>query len=156
MVGMIVLRYLYILALVAWLGGMLVLLGLGVPSIAAVVQQHDASAGRALTDAIVSDLFARFHLVVYLCALMMLAMLVAMRLLGPKPAQVSLRIAIVFAMLVIAFYSGWPQGVGVAGSSVFTHTVRQLSFGRLQDLPTTAMAINIVGGLSLLYWEAKE
>ena len=152
---MIVLRYLYVLALVIWLGGMLALLGLAVPSIVAVVPQYDAAAGRALADAIVGDVFRRFQVVVYLCGLIMLAALVGMRLLGPKPAQVSLRLAIVVAMVAIALFSGLPQTPS-AVSSMVAQAARQLTLGRLHDLPTAAIVVNIVGGLSLLYWEAKE
>jgi hypothetical protein len=101
---MLAVRYAYVLALVIWLGGM------------------------------IAPLLARFHYVEYGAGAVLLLTLVAMRILGPKPASFAIRALIVLVMLGIALYSGM---VAAAPSN------------RL-------MTASIVGGLALLYWEARE
>lgn len=135
---MIVLRYLYVLALVAWLGSMLALAGLAAPSIFAVLEHQGAAGGRLLADAIAEDIGRKFHMAAYLCGSVMLATLVGMRLLGPRPRHFAARFATVVGMFVVAAYSGL---------SVPNHIGRQ---------PTAFMIISMIGGLSLLYWEARE
>ena len=68
----------------------------------------------------------------------MLATLMGMRLLGPKPMHFTARFAAVASMFVIAVYSRFsvPNQIG--------------------RRPTALMMISMVGGLSLLYWEARE
>lgn len=138
MMAMIVLRYLYMLALVAWLGGMLALVGLTAPSIFAVLDHQDAAGGRLLADAIAEDIGRRFRMVAYMCGSVMLATLVGMRLLGPRPLHFAARFATVVGMFALAAYSGLsvPNQIG--------------------RRPTAFMIISMIGGLSLLYWEARE
>jgi uncharacterized membrane protein len=134
----ILLRYLYVLALVAWLGGMIVLAGLAAPSIFSVLDQQTVAGGRLLADAVLDDIARKFHLAAYLCGTVMLATLMGMRLLGPKPMHFAARLATVAGLCAIAVYAG----LGVPNQ-----------FGRR---PTLLLMINMVGGLSLLYWEARE
>lgn len=136
--AMIVLRYLFVLALVAWLGGMLTLAGLAAPSIFAVLEHQGAAGGRLLADAIAEDIDRKFHMVAYVCGSVMLAALVGMRLLGPRPMHFAARFAIVAGMFVLAASSGL---------SVSNQIGRR---------PTAFMMISMIGGLSLLYWEARE
>jgi len=135
---MIVLRYLYLLALVAWVGGMLTLAGMAAPSIFAVLEQQSASSGRALAGTIVTDLLRKFQLMADLCGIVMLATLMGMRLLGPKPMHFRARFGTVFGMFAIALYSG----IGVSNL--------------IERRSAVLMMVNILGGLSLLYWEARE
>lgn len=138
MMPMIVLRYLYLLALVAWLGGMLALAGLAVPSTFAVLEQSGAPGGRLLADAVVEHIARKFQVAAYSCGIVMLATLVGRRLLGPRPVHFGARLATVAGMCVVAVYSGLdlPNQIG--------------------RRPTTLMIVSMIGGLSLLYWEARE
>ena len=136
--GMIVLRYLYMLALVAWLGGMLALTGLAAPSIFTVLEHQSTSAGHMLAGAVFGDILRKFQLAAYVCGIVMLATLMGMRLLGPKPVHFAARFATVFAMFAISVYSAF------GGSS------------RFERVSMTLMMVNVAGGLSLLYWEARE
>lgn len=111
---MIVLRYLYVLALVVWLGGTL------------------------------DRIFDARHIGASVLGAVMLAALIAMRLLGPKPIHFNLRIAIVFIMFATAVYVAF----GAPGLSI--------SRSPISDVSTIVTTIVLVGGLSLLYWEARE
>src|SRR5262245_25344853 len=107
MMGMIVLRYLYMLALVAWLGGMLALAGLAAPSIFTVLEHQGTAVGHLLAGAVFSDIQRRFQLAACVCGVVMLATLVGMRLLGPRPVHFAAQFATVFAMSAISMYSAF-------------------------------------------------
>jgi hypothetical protein len=138
MVGMIVLRYLYMLALVAWLGGMLALAGLAAPSIFTVLEHQSTSAGHVLAGVVFGDILKKVQLASCVCGMVMLATLTAMRLLGPKPVHFAAQFATVVSMFAISVYSA------VGG------------LNRIERLSVTLMMVNVAGGLSLLYWEARE
>ena len=135
---MIVLRYLYVLALVAWVGGMLMLAGVAQPSIVAVLGPHNTSGGRVLAGALVADMQRRVQLTADLCGLVMLATLTGMRLLGPKPMHFRARFATVVGMFAIALFSSLSAPTEIERGSA------------------AVMMVNTLGGLSLLYWEARE
>lgn len=162
--GVIVLRYLYVLALVVWLGGMLVIGAIVAPSAFEVLPQQQVS-GRLLAGALVGDVLRRFQLASYGAGLVMLLSLAAMKLIGPRPSSFGLRVTIVIAMLALALFSGlWvtrrinrlQQQIGVPASTLDEADPRRAEFGRLHGVSTTLMLINMIGGLVLLYWEAKE
>jgi hypothetical protein len=140
---MLALRYAYLLALVVWLGGMIILGALVAPATFGVLQASDPVAGRQLAG----DVFG------------------AIRLMGPKPAACTIRIAIVTAMLGVALYSGvfvlrdinTIQQVSPGGVSQLTTTdPRRARFDELHQLSTRLMMLNLAGALLLLYWEARE
>lgn len=112
--AMIVLRYLYVLALVAWLGGTL------------------------------ERILDTRHVGAAILGALMLATLAGMRVLGPKPVHFNLRIGIVLIMFVTAAY----VALGTPGLSVLRDSTSNDS--------TIVTTIVLVGGLSLLYWEARE
>ncbi len=162
--GVIVLRYVHALALVVWLGGMLVIGAVVAPSAFDILPQQQI-AGRLLAGALVGDVLHRFQLVAYAAAAVLFVSLVAMKLIGPRPASFGLRAAIIGAMLMIAVFSGvWVTGrinrvqqeIGAPASSLPVDDPRRVEFGRLHGLSTTLMLVNVVGGLVLLFWQAKE
>lgn len=147
---MLALRYVYVLALALWLGGMVVLGAVVAPLL-----------GGAVFGAILS----RFHYLAYAAGTLALLSLAAMALLGPRPRGFAVRSAIVALMLLIAIYSGFvvlrevdaiQQIVGGLPSSLPAEDVRRLRLDELHQRSTQLMMVNIIGALVLLYWEAKE
>jgi hypothetical protein len=162
---MLALRYLYVLALVLWLGGMAVLGILVAPTIFEVLQAGDPSLGRELAGAVFGTTIARFHYVAYGCGLTLLLSIVAMALLGPRPAGFGIRAAIIVLMLGVALYSGlWvlrdmnqvQASAGMLPSKLPATDARRARFDQLHLLSTRLMGFNMVGALVLLYWEARE
>ncbi len=163
---MLAIRYAYVLALVVWLGGMVVLGVLVAPSVFQVLQARAPDAGRILAGAVFGTILARFHIVAYLCGAVILASLLVMAVLGPRPASFAIRTGIVVAMLSIAGYSGFvvlgsverlQQEIGdVSPSSLPEADGRRVRFDQLHQLSTRLMMINMLGALVLLYWEARE
>ncbi len=84
---MLALRYVYVLALVVWLGGMVVLGAVVAPTTFQVLQASEPVAGRALAGELFGVTLARFHYVAYAAGAVLLLSLAAMAVLGPRPAH---------------------------------------------------------------------
>ena len=85
---MLALRYVYVLALVVWLGGMVVLGAIVAPATFQVLQASAPSIGRALAGDLFGQILARFHYVAYACGGVLLVTLVAMAAARPATARV--------------------------------------------------------------------
>ena len=162
---MLALRYLYILALVVWLGGMVILGAIVAPATFEVLQANAGAQGRELAGAVFGTALARFHYVAYGAGIFLLLALGAMRVLGPRPAQSGVRAVIVMAMLGVALYSGLvvlrqidavQAAAGGLPSRLPAGDARRVRFDALHVLSTRLMMFNIAGALVLLYWEARE
>jgi hypothetical protein len=162
---MLALRYVYILALVVWLGGMVILGALVAPLTFDVLQMRVPDGGRELAGAVFGATIAAFHCVAYGAGALLLLTLGMMRILGPRPAAFGIRAAIVVVMLAIAAYSGFvvleridalQAAAGGLASALPASDGRRIEFDRLHLLSTRLMMLNLAGALVLLYWEAKE
>ena len=162
---MLALRYVYVLALVVWLGGMVVLGAVVAPTTFQVLQASEPIAGRALAGELFGVTLARFHYVAYAAGASLLLSLAAMAVLGPRPAHFLLRSIIVAAMLGVAVYSGVvvlgdidriQQEVGTLPSRLPPTDTRRVQFDALHQLSTRLMMLNMAAALILLYWEARE
>jgi uncharacterized membrane protein len=162
---MLALRYVYVLALVVWLGGMLILGAIVAPTTFEVLQTNAGSQGRELAGAVFGAALARFHYIAYAAGGVLLVTLAAMRVLGPRPAQSGIRALIIAIMLGVALYSGFVvlqkiDAVQVAAGGLPSRLApdddRRVEFDALHVLSTRLMMFNIAGALVLLYWEARE
>jgi uncharacterized membrane protein len=160
-----VLRYIYVLALVVWLGGMIVLGAVVAPTIFQVLQATAPDTGRALAGEAFGAMVARFHYVAYAAGAALLLSLTAMALLGPRPARFAVRTSLVAAMLAIAVYSGVgvlgeidriQAEVGTLPSSLAADDGRRVRFDALHVRSTRLMSLNVILALLLLSWEARE
>ena len=158
-------RYVYILALVVWLGGMVVLGAVVAPATFQVLQASDPANGRELGGAVFTTILERFHDVAYAAGALLLLTLAAMAVLGPRPRGLAARAALVTIMLAVALYSGVVvlrgaenirREVGGLPSRLPAGDARRVRFDQLHALSTRLMMINIVGALVLLAWEARE
>lgn len=162
---MLALRYVYVLALVIWLGGMVILGALVAPTTFQVLEQAVPSTGRALAGEVFGTTIARFHYVAYAAGAVLLLSLAAMAVLGPRPPSFAVRSVVIVVMLAIAAYSGFivlagidtiQQEVGALPSRLPAADPRRVRFDALHQLSERLMMINVVGTLALLYWEARE
>jgi hypothetical protein len=158
-------RYVYVLALVVWLGGMVVLGAVVAPATFQVLQASEPVAGRELGGAVFTSILERFHYVAYASGALLLFTLALMAVLGPRPRGLAVRVGLVVTMLAVALYSGV---VVLRGADAIRHEVgglpsrlpasdpRRIRFDELHVLSTRLMMVNIVGALALLFWEARE
>ena len=159
------LRYIYVLALAIWLGGMIVLGAVVAPATFHVLQAAEPTHGRLLGGAVLGAVLSRFHYVAYGAGTLTFLALAAMALLGPRPRDFAVRAFIIAMMLVIALYSGLAvvreintiqQEAGGLPASLPAADTRRARFDELHQRSTHLMMLNIVGALVLLYWEARE
>jgi hypothetical protein len=159
------LRLVYVLALAVWLGGMTILGAVVAPTIFQTLQTADAGSGRALAGLAFGAILTRFHYVAYGCGFLLLVMLIAMALLGPRPKHLAIRCGIVAGMLLVAVYSGVvvlgeidaiQREVGTLPSQLPDGDPRRVRFNELHQLSTRLMMVDLIAALALLYWEARE
>ena len=162
---MLALRYVYVLALIVWLGGMVVLGAIVAPATFQVLQASAPDIGRALAGELFGQILARFHYVAYACGAVLLVSMLAMAVLGPRPRTFAFRLSIITVMLLVALYSGFivlreidaiQLEVGQLPSLLPSGDARRLRFDALHQLATRLMMVNIIAGLVLLYWEARD
>ena len=94
---MLALRYAYILALVVWLGGMVVLGAIVAPTTFQVLQATAPEAGRALAGDLFGAVLQRFHYIAYAAGAVLFVSMAIMAILGPRPANFAVRISIIAA-----------------------------------------------------------
>jgi uncharacterized membrane protein len=161
----VALRYVYVLALVVWLGGMVLLGAIVAPATFQVLQASAPDTGRALAGDLFGQILARFHYVAYTAGGLLLISILAMALLGPRPRAFAVRLALIAAMLLVSLYSGLivlptidsiQLEAGRLPSLLAATDPRRVRFDELHELSTRLMMANIVGALALLYWEARD
>jgi len=162
---MLALRYVALLTLVVWVGGLLAIGAIVAPSIFDVLAATQPDSGRMLAGALFGETLRRFHLVSYAAGALLLGTLLLRRVLGPKPRRFAWRAGIATVMLSASAYSGFvvaariaqiQREIGVAPSTLPAGDARRVEFGRLHGLSTALELIPVLGGLMLMYWEIKE
>jgi len=163
--GMFVLRYLYILALGVWLGGMVVAGLVAAPAVFAVLEAWNPDQGRVLAGQVFGGLLARMHPLLYAAAGVMLATLTIRRLLGPRPVAYGVRATIIAMMLGLALASGYgisprveamQREIGGSVAALPDTDPRRASFYQLHGLSNLLLGATVVGALLLLFWESRE
>ena len=103
---MLALRYVAVLALVVWVGGLIALGGIAAPSIFDVMSVRAVANGRLVAGDIFGETLRRFHLVSYASGALLLLTLVARAILGPRPRRFAWRALLASAMLAVTVFSG--------------------------------------------------
>jgi hypothetical protein len=162
---MIALRYVYVVALVFWVGGALTLGGVVAPAVFAVLEPAGAAGQTSQAALVVGEALRRFHLVAYGAGSILLSALLLMKVVGPRPPGFGVRLGLVSGMLATSIVSGFVVDpriaalraeVGVPIRTLAADDARRVTFGRLHGLSTVLMAVTALGGLVLCYWETRE
>ena len=164
---MFLVRFLHVLALAVWLGGMTVLGAVVAPSTFQVLQDREAMAGRVLAGAVFGTALDRFQFVAYACAAVVLVTLGLMARAKTRSSGLVVRATIAAALLAISLYAGlsvYPEvdrvqaaiGADVSPSTLEATDARRVRFDALHERSTTLMQINLVGTLALLAWCARD
>ncbi|MCC7124488.1 MAG: DUF4149 domain-containing protein [Acidobacteria bacterium] len=162
---MFVLRYLYIVALAVWLGGMAVAGLIVAPNVFGVLQGWNPVEGRVLAGQVFGAVLAQLHLVFYGAAAVMLLTLTIRRLLGPRPAAYGIRATIIAVMLGLALASGlgisprveaMQREIGGSVAALPESDPRRASFYQLHGLSNLLLSSTAIGALLLVFWESRE
>ena len=159
------LRYVYVLALVLWLGGMAIAGLVVAPVTFTVLEAWNPSVGRVLAGDVFGAVLARVSLVGYVAGAVMFLVLTILRLLGPRPRSYGIRVVVISAMLGLIFYADriasprideLQSTVSGPMNALPASDERRIEFDRLHSLSTTLTVIAMCGGLLLIGWEARE
>ncbi len=162
---MILLRYLYVVALVLWVGGLVVAGALVAPSVFGVLQAWNESQGRVLAGQVFGEVLLRLTWLSYVMGGIMFITLTLHRLLGARPVKYGIRVGIMALMLIMMMVTGFyliPQvdalQAGVVGpiSALPDADPLRMEFNRLHGLSNILFSITAIGGLALCWWEARE
>ena len=158
-------RYLYVLALVVWLGGLTVAGLIVAPVTFGVLEGWNPTTGRVLAGDVFGAVLERLNFVAYGAAVVMFLVLTVQRLVGPRPRSYGIRVAVIVAMLAFTMYSGLVAAprinelqAAVSGPMIQLpdNDARRVEFDRLHSLSTSLAMATMVGGLVLLGWETRE
>ena len=161
---MLALRYVALLTLVVWVGGLIVLGAIAAPAIFDVLGAQPIADGRLLAGAVFGEILRRFTLVSYGAGILLLGTLLVRAILGPRPRRFAWRAAVATLMLATTAYAGIvvagqiravQRQIRAAPSSLPEHDPRRIEFGRLHGLSTSLQLVPLLGGLALMYWELK-
>jgi len=162
---MLALRYVALLALVVWVGGLIALGGIAAPASFDVMGARQVADGRLLAGALFGEMLRRFTLVSYAAGGVLLATLLVRAILGPRPLRFAWRAAATTIMLAASAYGGivvadrirdLQRAIGAAPSSLPERDPRRIEFGRLHGLSTALQVVPLLGGLVLIFLEIKE
>jgi hypothetical protein len=165
MMEMLALRYIALLALVIWIGGLVALGAIAAPVSFDVTASRHLPEPRLIAGALFGEMLRRFTLVGYAAGAIVLLSLLTRRILGPRPRHFGFRAGIVAVMLAASAYAGLvvaaridtlQHEIGAAPSSLPEGDPRRLEFGRLHGVSTVLQLVPLLGGLALLFWEIKE
>jgi uncharacterized membrane protein len=162
---MVFLRYLALLALVVWVGGLVALGAVAAPATFDVIALRQVPEGRLLAGAVFGEVLRRFFFVTCGAAAILFLTLTLRRVLGPKPRHAGIRAAILVLMTAASLYAGivvagriaaLQATMTVAPSSLPEADPRRVEFGRLHGISSGLQLVPLVGGLALIFWELKE
>jgi hypothetical protein len=162
---MLTLRYVAVLALVLWVGGLVALGAIAAPVSFDVTAARQLPDSRLFAGALFGEMLRRFTLLCYACGGVLLLTLIARRILGPRPHRFGWRAALAALMLATTAYAGivvagqidrLQHEIGAAPSSLPAGDPRRVEFGRLHGLSTALQLVPLLGGLVLIFWEIKE
>lgn len=162
---MVLLRYLYVVALVLWVGGLIVAGALVAPSVFGVLQAWNQSEGRVLAGQVFGEVLLRLTWLSYAMGVIMFVTLTLHRLLGARPVKYGVRVGIMGVMLVMMLATGFyiiPQVNAIQSkvsgpvSALAASDPLRVEFDRLHGLSNILFSITAIGGLALCFWEARE
>lgn len=158
------LRWVYLVALAVWLGGLVVLGACVAPGLFGWLAPDGAAQGRQAAAGAFAAVLDRFHVVSYGAGVTLLGSLMLMALVGPRPRPWAPRVAIVLAMLAATFVVHVPAGRAMARlqldsgrlpSQLEADDPRRTEFEWLHRLSTALLLVNVGGGLVLFAWETR-
>ena len=162
---MVLLRYLYVVALVLWVGGLISAGALVAPSVFGVLQAWNASEGRVLAGQVFGEVLLRLTWLSYAMGVVMIVTLTLHRLLGARPLKYGVRVGIMGVMLAMMLAMGFyiiPQVNAIQAqvtgpvSALAESDARRIEFNRLHGLSNILFSITAIGGLALCWWESRE
>ncbi len=160
-----VLRYIALVGLALWTGGLAALGGVGAPTIFRVLEARDAAHGRELAGVLFGAIFQLFQYASWGIALVLLGSLGVRAALGPRPRRFAVRMWTVLLMLALSLVTALVLTPrietlrdSVTGSiaSLPAADPRAIEFGRLHGASSVLMLATLLLGLGLIWAEMED
>jgi hypothetical protein len=161
---MVFLRFVAVLALGFWVGG-LTALGATASTLFEVIETRLPAGGRELSGVVFGTMFERFQRWSWVAGLLVLVSLGIRAALGPRPRRFGLRVWVGAGMLAASVSSvlfitprieRLRAGTNGPVASLPDDDPRRVAFGRWHALSTGLMALTIVAGIGLIWTETTD
>lgn len=162
---MSVLRFVSLVILAVWIGGLAVLGIVAAPSVFAILEAHDPVGGRTLAGLVFGAVFMRFQPVTWALGGLLVVIFAVRALLGPRPGKLAVRIWTVLAMVAVSVGTTFliiPRIDRIRNAtpgpvaSLADTDARKIEFNRLHGLSNGLMLLTLVGGLGLIWFETHD
>lgn len=162
---MVVLRVASLIVLALWTGGLAVLGFVAAPAIFTTLEAQDPAGGRGLAGLVFGAVFARFQTWAWILGGVLILLLGARALLGPRPRRLGWRLMTIAIMLALSLYTAFGLAPRIDGirretsgsvSALPDTDPRKQEFGRLHGLSNIFMLITLVGGVGLFSIETTD
>jgi len=162
---MSLLRFVSLLMLAVWVGGLGVLAAIVAPSVFNTLEAQDPANGAVAAGLVFGSVFRRFQHVAWILGVGVGLLLWARALLGPRPRRVGLRLWTLTAMVVMTLVGGFVIAPRIdAIRHQTTGPVRNLpdtdptkvEFSRLHGTSNALMLVTLVLGAGLIWMETKD
>jgi uncharacterized membrane protein len=159
------LRWLGLLALAFWIGGLVALGAIAAPSLFSTLEAHDPSGGRELAAAAFGALFQRFQYGAWIAGVALLTSIGFRAALGPRPKRFGFRMWIAAAMLaasVATVFLITPHVEAIAASAggaivrLDATDPRRVAFNRWHGVSSGLMLATVLAGMGLLWAEVRD
>ncbi len=159
------LRFVALLGLAVWIGGLVTLGVVTAPVLFEMLAARDVVAGRETAGLLFGAVFGKFQVLSWAMGGVLLTSLGLRAALGPRPQRMALRIWTVLGMLamsVVTTAAIIPRidairatTSGPVAALAATDPVR-VAFGRLHGLSNGLMLLTVIGGLGLIWVEMRD
>jgi quinol-cytochrome oxidoreductase complex cytochrome b subunit len=162
---MSLLRYVSLLMLAIWVGGLGVLAAIVAPSVFATLEAQDPANGAVAAGLVFGGVFRRFQHVAWIIGVVLGLVLWARALIGPRPRRVGLRLWTLTAMVVMTLVGGFVIAPRIDAIRQRTSgPVRNLAdsdptkieFSRLHGASNALMLVTLALGAGLIWMESKD
>ncbi len=162
---MTLLRFIALVALAFWVGGLVVLGLLGAPSLFATLQSHDPVGGRELAGAAFGAMFLTFQYYALAAGVVLIVSIGFRAALGPRPHHFKARMWVATVMLAatattIFVITPRIDAIRVATSGAIANLPvdhpQRIAFGRWHGASSGLMVLTILAGLGLLWKESSD
>jgi len=162
---MAILRVASLVVVAIWVGGLAVLGFVAAPMIFSTLEASDPASGRVLAGQVFGAVFERFQHWTWALGGLLVALLVARALLGPRPRRLALRVWTVAGMVALSLTTALLIGPRIdqirretngSVSALPDSDARKTEFGRLHGLSTAFMFCTLAAGVGLLWAETKD
>ena len=162
---MALLRFIALVALALWVGGLVALASVSAPVLFDMLQAQNPATGRELAGQLFGGMFSRFQYGAWMLGGLVIISLAVRAALGPRPRRFGVRTWSAAAMLAASVgtvlvvtprIDAIRTSVGGPVASLPVDDARRTEFGRLHGLSTGLMMATILLGVGLLWMETRD